>query len=360
MLEDEKKEFAIVIRDSIHNFVVDESNELDNEIFRGRFQSFIQKLEGCESKAYLDGIADPKDKNRFIYAEDFYALSEKEQNKLRATHVDKNGKKKPFITTVGIGANIEDKKVQANYDALLGEEGLLEKVYYGKIQLSDQQISKMFKYDTQTRLEELKKIYGEDWDKLRVNEKYTVLSLYFNFPGLANGKTNLRKHIKKYVETNNKIHLENAVYEVTKKSNRKQQDGIQNRRNAEGAMLASYQCRTYTKPNEAADSKKITIAELDKTSIPINSDSSELNKNEKYFIWRTKMDGKVRAEHVKFEGKIYRKDKPPTSYMPGTSHNCRCTAEPVPDPIIVNDEEEKKQAFNLYLRKGVFNRILTI
>ena len=39
-------------------------------------------------------------------------------------------------------------------------------------------------------------------------------------------------------------------------------NGIQNRRDAEGALLASYNSPTYTKPHESPDSAKLTTAEL--------------------------------------------------------------------------------------------------
>ena len=43
------------------------------------------------------------------------------------------------------------------------------------------------------------------------------------------------------------------------------------------------------------------------------------------------MDSKVRSEHLKKEGLIYKKDNVASEDMPGGKHNCRCWAEPVPE-----------------------------
>lgn len=125
-------------------------------------------------------------------------------------------------------------------------------------------------------------------------------------------------------------------------------------------MLASYQSPTYTKPRESPDAVKLKVAIINKTIVPLNSGNQSISEhNSEYFIWRTKMDQKVRADHVLLEGKVFRKDSPP-EYMPGTTHNCRCYAEEVPDYILVNDEVAKHKAFVLYLRKGIVRPILLL
>jgi SPP1 gp7 family putative phage head morphogenesis protein len=122
-------------------------------------------------------------------------------------------------------------------------------------------------------------------------------------------------------------------------------------------MGSSWKSETYTKPNDAPDSARITIAEIDKTVIPFNNSSFAKGVNSEYFVWRTKMDNSVRKEHLIREGKIFRKDNP-ADFMPGDEPNCRCEMEEVPDYIIIKDELKEKKAFELYLRKGIKHPIL--
>lgn len=55
-----------------------------------------------------------------------------------------------------------------------------------------------------------------------------------------------------------------------------------------------------------------------------------------HFIWRTSLDGSVREDHRKLEGKTFAWDDPPVAdsrtgehALPGAIYNCRCYAEPV-------------------------------
>lgn len=59
-----------------------------------------------------------------------------------------------------------------------------------------------------------------------------------------------------------------------------------------------------------------------------------------HFVWRTSLDGAVREDHRKLEGKTFAWDDPPIAdsrtgerALPGCIYRCRCYAEPiVPDP----------------------------
>lgn len=55
------------------------------------------------------------------------------------------------------------------------------------------------------------------------------------------------------------------------------------------------------------------------------------------YIWRTSLDERVRAEHVKLEGKEFDWSKPPSEGHPGEAINCRCYAEPILTDIL-NEE----------------------
>jgi len=358
MPKDFKVQLAEIIRDSVHNLVINESTELDNEIYFTKLKSFIEALEGSRSDAYLDGILDPDKPSQFISVAKFNALDESVQDQLKKECLAKRGKGP--VTTVGIGANIDKKEVQNHFDAILGTPGLMQQVSLGKENLTDEQISLIFRDCIKTRLNELHTAYGDDWDKLRLNERITIISLYFNNPKLAGGQTNFRRYIRNYAETDNPVYLQQAVREVTDKSNATKSPGIQNRRNAEGALLASYEVPAYTKPSETPDSAKVKIADINSTIIPFNNDHPVYNTNSEYFIWRTRLDSRVRAAHLMLEGKVFRKDDPPKGYMPAETYNCRCIAEEVPDYILVKDEIAKSRAFSLYLRKGTQHPILFI
>ncbi len=343
------------IRDSVHNLVIQESNEIENETYFERFKHFIIVLEGIRYDAYLDGIPDPKNPARFISATDFYSLDQSAQDVLRADCWSRS-KKKP-ITTVGIGANIEQEKVRRQYDKLLGTAGLMQRVYEGQKKLTDEHVGQIFKESIRVRLIALRDIYGSDWDKLRANERMAILSLYFNFPGLVNRGANFRKQIGKYVETSDVRYLLEAIKEILERSNPDNHEGIQSRREAEAELLSSHKCPAYTKPHESPDAVKIREAHLNDTIMAINCDPScsEQEVNADYFVWRTQMDHKVRENHLKNEGKIFRHDNPP-GFLPGETHNCRCQAENVPDDVFVHDDIADQKAFILYLKKGITPR----
>lgn len=82
-------------------------------------------LEGVRNEAYLDGIEDPKNPAKYISAKKFYSLSVEEQEKLRDSCVDKSGKRKDPITTVGIEVNINSDKVRDRFDKILGKPELM-------------------------------------------------------------------------------------------------------------------------------------------------------------------------------------------------------------------------------------------
>ncbi len=356
MSKEFKIEVARIIKDSIHNLVIKKPNELDNNIFFSRTKYFIEMLEGSRNEAYIDGILDPDNKRQFISAAKFYSLDEAEQEKLWDECIKQTGKKP--VTTVGIGANISKQKVRDKLDKVLGQKGLMDKVYYGKANLTDEQIEIIFKYDIYERLIELRRIYGEAWYKLRVNERIAILSLHFNYPDLVNEKSTFREHVLKYLETSDSIYLKNAVHEVKSRSNRAKSPGIQNRRDAEAMLLNSCDAPIYTRPDQNSDDVKTTIANVGQTVVPISENTPLASDNSEYFVWRTKMDKKVRQDHVLLESKIFRRDNAPVGYLPGDKHNCRCWAEKIPEYIFINDAVTQKKAAELYLLKGIVHPIL--
>lgn len=236
-----KKAFARTLRDSFHNHPINAENELDDEVYFNQLQSFIEQVEGCREEAYYDGILDPHNKNQFISMAKFYEYDDDKRAALLSDASNRRGGVKPIIT-VGIGFNINSQSTQNHFDTVLGKPGHFAKVAGGEINLSREDIAVVFKDCVQGRLSDLKGLYGKTWQKLRANERIAIHSLYFNNPRLANHKTQFYQHIMKYGETKDPKYLKLAVEEVEKRSNRDKNPGIQNRRDAEAALLNSTQC----------------------------------------------------------------------------------------------------------------------
>jgi len=53
---------------------------------------------------------------------------------------------------------------------------------------------------------------------------------------------------------------------------------------------------------------------------------------EKYYVWRTVGDNRVRSSHAQREGEVFAWDNPPEGGHPGQDYNCRCRAEPYEPP----------------------------
>lgn len=230
----QKLRAASSIRNSIHNLVIDEANELDNEDYFDALKGFVSMVEGSTEYTYMDGI--PNGKGGWMSAADFYALSDKEQEKLIEICIEKT--KKDPIPTVGIGFNILGEKTQERLNNLLGEEGFMQQVAKGEENLTEEQISIIFRHEVEIRANELHKVYNPYWESFRANEKVVISSLYFNTPKLARGGTSFHRNMMKYAETSDPKYLQNAIDEVEKKSNPSRSAGIQNRRNAERFAVA--------------------------------------------------------------------------------------------------------------------------
>lgn len=52
-------------------------------------------------------------------------------------------------------------------------------------------------------------------------------------------------------------------------------------------------------------------------------------ESEKFYVWRTKLDDKVRPSHAANHGKIFSWDNPPDTGHPGEDYGCRCEAKPL-------------------------------
>ena len=321
------------IRDQIHNLVIDFSDgktELDDPVFSGYLQQLMLLLEGKDRQAYIDD-----DTSSSI--------------------------------TVGLGFNMDRGASSRNeWRIAFGDEVSFDDVYSGKTSLTDKQIDRLFTSAFAIRLPEIHVYYGgrKNWQKLRANEMLVIHSAHYNGPKVVKRGTEFREHIMNYIKTDDTEYLKKAASRLRRSydPNAKNANGMRNRREAEATLLESNHSPVYTKPSESPDSKNQALVGVtvvpSKERLESRVGGSERDANSEYFIWRTAGDHKVRAEHMLYEGRVFRRDSSPTGYMPGTQHNCRCTAEPVPDDLIIIDQLSVDKAMNLYLRKGIVSPIL--
>ncbi len=308
--------FTTTLRDSIHNL---DLSLLDNQkIFSKHVRSFISLHEGVRFEAYTDT------KGNVTIGIGF--------------NMDSGGKKNGRIEwDEAFENNIANNKGKIDFD----------EAYDGKLSLTQEQVDKLFDHSVNIRVKELaERIYKESWSKLRANEKITIISAYFNCPGLVIKDTNFYANITKYAKTSDKKYLLNTATEIRDKSNPGKSKGLQNRRNCEAAMLDSTKVPFYTNPNAALMPKTVMKIIAGKTVVPIDIGRySPKNTSSDYFIWRTQLDDKVRPAHLQNEGKVFKKKDyhDNNGNFKDKAYNCRCFTEEVTNNLyIIPDSNLKK------------------
>jgi SPP1 gp7 family putative phage head morphogenesis protein len=98
------------------------------------------------------------------------------------------------------------------------------------------------------------------------------------------------------------------------------------------------------------ENKKIK-AKINSTIIPrTSSDSKEDGiESDRYYIWRTALDHKVRKKHLDNEGKIFDNQNPPPTGNPGKDYNCRCEADYFITDWVEIDKPVKKELMYGYI-----------
>jgi hypothetical protein len=246
--------------------------------------------------------------------------------------------------TIGIGFNMDRAGAESEWRESLGHDISFNDARNGKVNITKDQAYQLFDHSIKIREKILRNKIGADWELLKPNEKITIISMYYNLPGLIGPKFTV--NIKQYLKTKDKEYLKNAFFEAKYQSNAKVgQEGdqktaeervaVQKRMDREAAMLESYKCPLYSKPGDdqipGYVSMQITLGE---TVIPrigkleINEEEIDDYGNKKqYYIWRTQGDDKVRLKHEFFEGKIFHIDSRPSIGHPGDDFNCRCVRD---------------------------------
>jgi hypothetical protein len=154
--------------------------------------------------------------------------------------------------TVGIGFNMDRKFAREEWNDAFNNSVSFDEVYSGEKKLTELQAVHLLNYSISIRGKEIVKFYKDFWDKLKANEKLAIQEVHYNCPSVVTEYTDKisgRRHktqffinIKRYAETFDYQYLKRAVCELKMRSNPSKNKGIQNRRNAEAAMLESYKC----------------------------------------------------------------------------------------------------------------------
>ena len=311
---EELTEIAERTRDITHN--LDLRDQESQKIFDEYSRRLFIALEGYYTSAYDDGRRiDPINDSNLV------------KNILAA------GEKIKGNITVGIGFNMDVVLKWGGQEewekALQGVS--FDDVYNGTIDLNITEVEELFVKSKNVRLKKLKKDYGDAWNKLRPNEQLGILLPSFNGPGTVKKGTNFHGNMTAYANTRDTKYLHEAIKELTTNSNKDESVGLQKRRIVEAMVLNSTLSPFYVAGTDHQFPKDLKVVYAANTRIPRGMPIFNPKKFDEFFIWRTCLDSKVRPEHWKKEGLIYRKDNIAEEDMPGGKHNCRCWAEPVPD-----------------------------
>jgi hypothetical protein len=257
--------------------------------------------------------------------------------------------------TVGVGFNMSDPSAPKEWDKAFGGAISFDAVKNGTRILDKEEVYQLFQYSLTSRREELKTHFGDDWEKLKPNEKLAIEDMYFNTPSIVTKykkgekltETEFSKNIKAYCATSDLRDLEKAVKEVRDNSNKRNElgikpPGIENRRKLEAMMLSSHETPIYSQPHECPIPKNASLmVQLGETIVPrdsykecfgkylrkgveINCEFFEQKPIPHLYIWRAKSDDRVRAEHQLLDGKMFDDRVVPP---PPHGFGCRCHAE---------------------------------
>jgi GH24 family phage-related lysozyme (muramidase) len=297
--------------------------------------------------------------DRKIYYDKLYYIIASGEGFSSTAYKDSHG-----LWTIGYGFNMDRGGAsRREWNEIF--EGLIsfDDAKSGKIQITEEQGRMLKRYGVEKREKELSEIYSSCWDKMRLNERAILTDLYYQAPSLANGKTRISNHIEEYYRTGVEDYLQLAVTEVQLYSSHSPDPatriGLQNRNNIRAIILDSRKSPLYSNPKDELipEIKKIEIIP-GKTVISreISDKFPKSNNHGDYYIWRTKMDGKVRASHQELEGKVFKYEDKNMKH-PEEDPGCRCKAErlPIHAKII---EEEKDESLEEDLKQDDFSDVI--
>ncbi|MGC0372455.1 MAG: hypothetical protein DGJ47_001168 [Rickettsiaceae bacterium] len=309
-----KEELTDVIFDT--TYAMDMSNDENVKSYDCLKLKYIALFEGEEKRAYDDAVGP---KNPYKYASDIFSAGRTPVGKI----------------TVGAGFNMDRPEARAEWESVFGGELDFDKVYEGKKQIEDHQIIKLLKCSVDPREKELGCKYGETWTYLRPNEKIVIISAYYNGPSLVNEKTRFYSNMKKYIETNDPEYLKEAKSELGEKS--KKDPSLISRRKLEAKLLDSTKSPFYVKPRSDKEFKDPIKVIQGETKLPRDIESyTPTIQNSEFVIWRTNLDDRVRADHMRMEGKVYHRDY---ALQIKGEYGCRCKLVDIPNNLIIMDDK---------------------
>ncbi len=253
------------------------------------------------------------------------------------------------ILTIGYGFNMDRGSTSQNeWNNIFKGTLSFEDAKNGEIEITQVQARALKKFGVGLREKELAKIYAPYWHKMRLNERAILTDLYYQQPKLAGSKTRFCSNLKEYYRTGNPDYFELAVAELKLHSsyskNPIERIGLQNRNDIRAIIFDSRNSPLYSNPHDdlIPEDKKIKVT-LGETIIPkeISAKFPKTSDVGDYYIWRTRMDDKVRSDHTKYEGRVFRHDA--QMMHPSEDYNCRCYKERLP----INAEiiEQKSNIF---------------
>ena len=153
--------------------------------------------------------------------------------------------------------------------------------------------------------------------------------------------------------------LTDAIDELKHHSNPKGSKGIQARREAEALLLESHKSKFYSAPGQPLLPRGPLKVYLPETTIPRGVEAwpspSIDDKSQKYYIWRTEGDSRVRKKHAGFDGRLFKKGSP--IYNASEDAGCRCKRVPVPYELEVMLFAESHYAAD---QKGLIERKMIV
>lgn len=193
----------------------------------------LQETSTLRSRLYPLNI-DQNPEDMQLYQDLRYQFVKANEGYRITSYRDTNG-----YMTVGMGFNMDGAGAKQSWNKVFGGNPSFQSVYDQSIPLSDEDVRLLFNDSIQQRLDQLQHIYGQNWLKLRANERLCIEDSYYNAPSLVNARTRFFRYMTQYAMTRDRGCLEQAIQEIKNDSNPTQNRGIQNRRNVEAEMLSS-------------------------------------------------------------------------------------------------------------------------
>jgi hypothetical protein len=314
---DEKE--AATLRDELHNLNISKFD--DREAYYKNLYYIIASGEGFSSKVYRDSKG---------------------------------------LLTIGYGFNMDRGDASRNeWNNIFKGSISFDEATSGNIKITEEQGYMLKRYGVEKREDELAKIYDPYWDKMRLNERAILTDLYYQSPKLAGRDTRFSNYVKEYYKTGDSCYLDLAVTEIKLHSsyskNPLDKVGLRNRNNIRAIIFDSKACPLYSKPGDELipENKKIQVIPRETViSREISAQFPESNNLEDYYIWRTRMDDKVRSAHKNLEGKVFKHEDNITH--PSEDYGCRCWKQKLPiNANIIEIENKEESSSAIIIRKYI-------